>query len=108
MFLFQARQALQQGALQTWTGFTSCSANEKIASQSGTYTLHIHGVYGRDISEFSSHPHEKEVLFVPGTCMRVMEVSDTHCVLQESMFQRDQFIYLMQFLSSLTYHFGYR
>ena len=49
------------------------------------YTLEIHGLYGRDISEFSAYPHEKEVLFVPGTCVRVIEVNDGHSKLQERM-----------------------
>ena len=47
--------------------------------------MELHGVYGRDISEFSAYPHEKEVLFVPGTCVRVIAVNDGSCVLQECM-----------------------
>jgi len=42
-------------------------------------------VYGRDISEFSAYPHEKEVLFVPGTCVRVIEVNDGSYELRERM-----------------------
>jgi len=48
----------------------------------------------------SAYPHEKEVLFVPGTCVRVMEINDTRCVLQERMYRI--LISTIQFLSSVT------
>lgn len=49
----------------------------------GSYKFVVMGTYGRDIGEFSKYPNEKEVLFVPGTQLRVVEVTDTETKLQE-------------------------
>jgi len=81
----QVHQALQHNRLWTWPAFTSTSTEPRQAHHFGAYTFEIHSVYGRDISEFSGFANEKEVLFVPGTCVRVMEVRDDCCVLHEGM-----------------------
>ena len=74
---------MQLDSLWTWPVFTSTSSDEDAIKGFGEYIFHIDGTSGRDISEFSPYPHEKEVVFVPGTCVRVVEVNDSYCVLEE-------------------------
>jgi len=90
---------LKQGVIWTWPGFTSTSASKDTTSSFGTYTFRIHGVFGRDISQFSEYHFEKEVLFVPGTSMRVLQAGDSYCELQERMITLFiLFIYLFIYL----------
>eukprot|EP00698_Gefionella_okellyi_P023919 TRINITY_DN829_c0_g1_i8.p1 TRINITY_DN829_c0_g1~~TRINITY_DN829_c0_g1_i8.p1 ORF type:complete len:873 (+),score=125.25 TRINITY_DN829_c0_g1_i8:117-2735(+) len=81
--LAQVRRAIQMQTIWTWPGFSSTSLSSTASSGFGKFTFTIHGTFGRNISAFSQFPAEREVLFLPGTSMRVVEVTDTQCVLQE-------------------------
>ena len=75
--------AVHQESVFTWAGFTSTSRDEEVARKFGPYIFMINGEFGRDISQFSEYPEEKEVLFVPGTRMEVLNVKYDSCHLQE-------------------------
>jgi hypothetical protein len=69
-----------EGEVYTWWNITSCSLNINIArsflDESGTLFT-IETIHGRDISEFSAVPDEKEVILMPGTRVRArFEPSD--------------------------------
>jgi hypothetical protein len=59
-----------EGEVRTWWAITSCTNSVEIAKQyldpSGTLFT-IKTVNGRDISMFSAHPDEQEVVLMPGT-----------------------------------------
>eukprot|EP00698_Gefionella_okellyi_P018236 TRINITY_DN5444_c0_g2_i1.p1 TRINITY_DN5444_c0_g2~~TRINITY_DN5444_c0_g2_i1.p1 ORF type:complete len:128 (-),score=18.93 TRINITY_DN5444_c0_g2_i1:218-601(-) len=81
-------KAIKMGLVWTWAAFSSTSVAPAAAdkfSKGSSFTFTIHGLTGRDISGFSQFPGEKEVLFVPGTMMRVLEITDAECVLQEQL-----------------------
>eukprot|EP00698_Gefionella_okellyi_P024408 TRINITY_DN859_c0_g1_i12.p1 TRINITY_DN859_c0_g1~~TRINITY_DN859_c0_g1_i12.p1 ORF type:complete len:315 (+),score=74.88 TRINITY_DN859_c0_g1_i12:25-945(+) len=85
----EAKAAIKQGTIWIWQAFSSTSvmadASAAFSQSDNKFRFVIQGVYGRNISAFSQYPDEKEVLFVPGTQMRVLEVSDTECILQEHL-----------------------
>eukprot|EP00698_Gefionella_okellyi_P006481 TRINITY_DN15814_c0_g1_i1.p1 TRINITY_DN15814_c0_g1~~TRINITY_DN15814_c0_g1_i1.p1 ORF type:complete len:554 (-),score=86.53 TRINITY_DN15814_c0_g1_i1:75-1736(-) len=74
--------AIKKSEIWTWGAFSSTSETNTL-SGFGQYKFIIYGVYGRAISELSRFPNEKEVLFVPGSQLRVLEVKDGICYLQE-------------------------
>eukprot|EP00698_Gefionella_okellyi_P021521 TRINITY_DN699_c0_g1_i12.p1 TRINITY_DN699_c0_g1~~TRINITY_DN699_c0_g1_i12.p1 ORF type:complete len:367 (+),score=60.32 TRINITY_DN699_c0_g1_i12:1026-2126(+) len=78
--------AIQKGLDWIWAGFSSTTLDIGVAGKFGKkFRFVIRGIYGRDISAFSQYPGEREILFIPGTCMRVLEVTETECVLQEQL-----------------------
>ena len=77
--------AVHQESVFTWAGFTSTSRDEEVARKFGPYIFMINGEFGRDISQFSEYPHEREVLFVPGTRLDVVQVNRQSCHLRERM-----------------------
>jgi hypothetical protein len=63
-----------EGEVRTWWAITSCTNSIEIAKKflgpSGTLFT-IETVNARDISMFSAHPDEQEVVLMPGTRVRV-------------------------------------
>ncbi|CAF4492372.1 unnamed protein product, partial [Rotaria socialis] len=69
----------EKSDVKTWWGFSSCTSSLDILTSSsflgstGVRTLfNIEIFNGREISEFSDHCSEKEILLLPGTCVRVV------------------------------------
>lgn len=58
------------GAIVTYTAFTSTS-RKVLSNYSGTHTLWIESLQGRDISDCSAYRNEDEVLFAPDTRFKV-------------------------------------
>lgn len=79
-------KAVHKDVVWTWGGFSSASTAEETTAKFGKYPFVIHSQYGRDISALSQFPGEQEVLFVPGTRLRVLEVDHSSCVMQEYPF----------------------
>ena len=65
----------EKGDIVTWWGVSSCSPSVDVIKGflTRSYTIFmIEAVKGKDISRYSSYPHEKEVLLRPATRLRVV------------------------------------
>ena len=60
--------------VHTWWGVNSCSSKHSVADmfacKKGTLFC-IETVYGKNITKYSANQNEKEILLMPGTCLRV-------------------------------------
>jgi SPP1 gp7 family putative phage head morphogenesis protein len=63
----------QKGAIVEEAAFISSSSGSR-AAFGGNIFLKIKSRTGVDVSSYSRHPHEREVLFMPGTRFRVLDV----------------------------------
>ena len=107
-YIIQMISLLHEGSLWVWPDFTTTSADDIVATTASRYTLSIQSLYGRDISEFSPYD-EKEVLFVPGTCVRVLKMDADGCVLQEGknilysilFYKHDEILLFVAMITSL-------
>jgi SPP1 gp7 family putative phage head morphogenesis protein len=66
-------KAYQPGTIFEEAAFISTSEGAK-AAFGGNVFIRIHGKRGVDISQFSKYPGEREVLYMPGTQLRVLKV----------------------------------
>jgi hypothetical protein len=64
--------------LQTWWTVNSCSRNPRViefylAETEGT-VFGIEVIHGKDISKYSACPDEQEIILMPGTRIRVIDL----------------------------------
>ena len=65
---------LENKRVQRWWSINSCSTDLKVIetylNDSGTFCI-IETAYGKDISQYSAYPDEKEVILMPGARLRL-------------------------------------
>jgi len=82
------RDTLRPGATFADPGFLSCSSDEMRAytfrpSGDGSFTFVIESKTGVDVSKFSKHKHEAEVLFRPSTTFQIQSIDEMVITMKE-------------------------
>ena len=70
------------GQMCTWSSVNSCSSDVNVARfyvGHGGILFCINAIHGKDITEYSEFQGEREIILMPGTCLRVQSASfDEH------------------------------